>query len=117
MNPIREHMQAQRTGVKKREYETFYINEAIQGTSTVGYSYDEYRFDARFGLRHTLNDSLELKDKELILRHIKEDVLRKVCNELYGDIREKLYELRVKLYEKNLIVLANDVSKIIEETL
>ncbi len=117
MNPIREHMQATRTGVKKREYETFSINEAIQGTSTIGHCYDEYRFDARFGVRHVLKDSLELKDKDLILKHIREDVVRRVCSELYGDIRERLYELRIKLYEKNLIDLANDVSKIIDETL
>lgn len=117
MNPIRKHLQVQRTGVKKREYETFSINEGIQGTSMVGASYEEYRFDAVFGARHLLNDVACHKDKVLLLDLIKENVLRKVCNELYGDIREDLYELRIKLYEKNLITLANDVSKIIDKTL
>ena len=117
MNPIRKHMRAQRTGVKKREYETFSINEGTQGTSTVGATYEEYLFDARFGARHLLNDSASLRDKELVIDYIKEDILRKVCNELYGDIREDLYKLRIKLYEKNLITLANDVSKIIDKTL
>ena len=117
MNPIRKHLEAHRTGVRKSEYETFSIHEALQGTSTIGLIYEEYQLDARFGIRHILRNDVSLKDRDRVLSYIKEEAIRKINNELYGEIREGLYDLRTKLYERNLLGLADDVSKLIDETL
>lgn len=117
MNPIRKHLEVHRTGTKETAYSTFNIHEYIYPVTMMGEMYEEYRFDARFGCRHMLRDDLDPTEKAIVLNHIKQDVIRKVNNELYGDIRESLYELRIKLYERDLMALANDVSKLIDETL
>ena len=117
MNPIREHLETKRTGVRKTEYETFSINEAVQYPSTIGVTYEEYQVDARFGLKHSIRKDIDPAERDRILGYIREEAIRKINTELYGEIREGLYELRTKLYERNLQGLAQDVSKIIEETL
>ena len=117
MNPIRKYLEAKRTGVRKLGYQTFNINEAIQDNSTIGLTYEEYRIDASFGLKHLIRDDIDPAEREMVLGYIKEEAVRKINNELYGEIREGLYDLRIKLYERNLIGFANDVSKLIDETL
>lgn len=117
MNPIRKHLETKRTGVRKSEYETFSINEAIRGTSAIGVTYEEYQVDARFGLKHIIRNDIDPAERDRILGYIREDAIRKINTELYGEIREGLYELRTKLYKRNLQGLAHDVSKLIEETL
>jgi len=117
VNPIRKHLEAKRTGVRKAEYGTFNINESLQGTPTSGRTYEEYLIDASFGLTHLIRDDIGPAERETVLEYIKEDVVRKINNELYGEIREGLCDLRTKLYERNLQGLAHDVSKLIDETL
>ena len=114
MNPIRKHLEAKRTGVRKAEYETFNINESLRGA---GRTYEEYHFAASFGLKHIIRDDINLVDRDTLLGYIKEEAVRKINKELYGEIREGLYDLRTKLYERNLQGLAHDVSKLIDETL
>lgn len=117
MNPIRKHLEIKRTGVRKAEYGTFNINESLQGTSTSGRTYEEYQFAASFGLKHIIRDDINLVDRDTLLGYIKEEAVRKINKELYGEIREGLCDLRTKLYERNLQGLAHDVSKLIDETL
>ena len=95
MNPIRKHLEIKRTGVRKAEYGTFNINESL---STSGRTYEEYHFAASFGLKHIIRDDINLVDRDTLLGYIKEEAVRKINKELYGEIREGLYDLRTKLY-------------------
>lgn len=117
MNPIRKHLEAKRTGVRKAEYGTFNINESLQGISASGRTYEEYHIDASFGLKHIIREDIGPAERDTLLGYIKEEAVRKINNELYGEIREGLCDLRNKLYERNLQGLAHDVSKLIDETL
>lgn len=118
MNPIRKHLQEIRTGRRTSEFQTFNLSESLTSGSLPDYGFEEYRFEARFGLVCSISEERPiLQSKDEILSSVKENAIRKVNNELYGNIREQLYDLRLELTRRNLPHIANAVSKIIDETL
>lgn len=89
MNKILERIQAHQTGQRRAVEDLLSIEEDVSKPLALGTLY-EYSIDLRLGLRTHCDPQ--------VLGFVKENVRRQVAEYLYGDIRRKLYELEVEIY-------------------